>query len=277
MKTFLRIANSKPFVFTLLILLIWIVLAGLVNSIVIFLFKIPLDNPIVLQAGNIVATFILLIITLSFGWLREIGITKFGVPSTWLITLVLAIYIIIVGFFSFFEDITFAFNSLYSTQEARNILIRSILVGFVEETVFRGVLLYSLVRAWGKTRRGIVASIIVQAALFGIFHSLQVLAGATTNAAMANVLETFIFGVLAGAVVLFGGTLWPAIVLHAASNAFILIKGLSSPWIDPVSMGYIKEALLELPLALLCLWIVIKKRPVQKSSSQINTESSVSA
>jgi membrane protease YdiL (CAAX protease family) len=273
MKTALHIANSKPLIFTLLILLIWIVLAGLINGIVIFLFKIPIDNLIVLQAGNLVATFILLIIYLRFGWFHELGITKFGVPSTWLFTLAISIYIILVGFFSFFEDIAFVFNSLYTTQEARNILIRSILVGFVEETVFRGALLYSLVRVWGKTRRGIGASIIVQAALFGIFHSLQVLAGETTNVAMANVLETFIFGVLAGAVVLFGETLWPAIVLHAASNTFILIKGLSTPWIDPVFMGYIREALLELPLALLCLWIVLK----QKLYSQRNAETDVSA
>ena len=266
MKTFLRIANSKPLVFTLLLLLIWIVLAGIINGIVVFLFKIPLDNLIVLQTGNLVATFILLIITLRLGWLYKIGIVKFGVPSTWLITITLTICIIIVGFFSFFEDITFVFNSLYTTQEARNILIRSLLVGLVEETVFRGVLLYSLVRVWGKTRRGIVASIIVQAALFGILHSLQVLAGASTNAAMANVLETFIFGVLAGAVVLFGGTLWPAVLLHTASNAFLLIKGLSNPWIDPVSIGYIKEALLELPLALLFIWIMLKKQPFQEPS-----------
>jgi Type II CAAX prenyl endopeptidase Rce1-like len=90
-------------------------------------------------------------------------------------------------------------------------------------------------------------------------------------------LGTFIFGVTLGVFVLFGGTLWPAIVLHAASNAFILIKGLSSPWSDPVSVGFLKEALLEIPLALLCLWIMLRKLPVQKSSSHTNPETSISA
>lgn len=277
MKTFLRLADNRPFTFTLLTLLIWVALAGLVNVLVVFLFKVLLDNPIVLQVGNLVAIGILLIITLRLGWFHKIGITNFGTPFTWLITLALAIYIVIVGFFSFFEDITFAFNSLYSTQEARTILLRSLLVGFVEETVFRGVLLYSLVRVWGKTRRGIIASVMVQAALFGGLHSLHVLAGSTTSIAISNVLETFIFGILTGAVVILGGTLWPAILLHFVSNSFILIKGLSSPWVDPAFIGYLRQALLESFLALICLWIMLKKQPVQQLSSHINTETSINA
>jgi membrane protease YdiL (CAAX protease family) len=277
MKTFLRLADSKPLVFTLLTLLIWIVLAGLVNALLVFLFRIPLDNPIIVQSGNLVAACLLLYLMQRLGWLREIGITRPGVWSTWLITLAIAIYIVVIGFYSFFEGITFTFNSLYSTQEARAILASSLLAGFIEETVFRGVLLYLLIRVWGKTRRGILTSIIVQAALFGILHSLQVLSGVSTDTALANVLGTFIFGVTLGVFVLYGGTLWPAIVLHAASNAFIIIKGLSSPWIDPVSIGFLKEALFEIPLALLCVWIMLRKLPVQESSPDMNPETSISA
>jgi membrane protease YdiL (CAAX protease family) len=250
--------------FSLLTLLCWVALVGLVNGLAIFVLKIPIDNPYILQAGNLSATGILLVIAARLGWLGEIGITKLGKISTWLVTLALAVCIVIVGFYSFFEDISFALNSLTSTQEARTLLLRSLLVGFVEEAVFRGVLLYSLVRVWGKKRRGIIASVLVQAALFGIFHSLQVLGGASTSAVMANVLDTFIFGILAGAVVLAGRTLWPAIILHTVSNAFILIKGLSSPWIDPVSIGYLREALLVIPLVLLSLWVMLKVRPIQQ-------------
>jgi membrane protease YdiL (CAAX protease family) len=277
MKTFLRLADSKPLIFSLLTLLIWIVIAGLVNSLLIFLFRMPRDNPIIVQTGNLVAACMLLYLMQRLGWLREIGITRPGAWLTWLITLAMAVYIVVIGFYAFFEEIAFSFNSLGSTQEARTLLASSLLAGFIEETVFRGVLLYLLIRVWGKTRRGILASIIVQAALFGILHILQILSGVSTDAALANMLGTFIFGVTLGVFVLFGGTLWPAIVLHAASNAFILIKGLSSPWSDPVSVGFLKEALLEIPLALLCLWIMLRKLPVQKSSSHTNPETSISA
>ena len=85
MKSFLRFADNKPFVFTLFTLLIWIALAGFVNGLVVFIFKTSLDNPIVLQTGNLVATCILLIFTLRQGWFHKIGITKFGTLSTWLI------------------------------------------------------------------------------------------------------------------------------------------------------------------------------------------------
>ena len=276
MKALLYLADSRPLRFTLLMLLIWIVIAGLINGLVITLFKTSLDNPIALQAGNMISTCILLLVVLRFGWFYEIGITKFGTPSIWLITVALAIYIVLVGFYSFFADFTFAFDSLYATQEARNILLRSLLAGFVEETVFRGVLLYSLVRVWGKTRWGIVASVIIQAALFGVLHSLQVFAGVTIGAVLSNVLETFIFGILTGSVVLFGRTIWTVIFLHLVSNAFILIKGLSSPWVDPVFMGYLWQALLESVVAFICLWVVLKRKPVQHVSLTVNPEMSIS-
>ena len=38
---------------------------------------------------------------------------------------------------------------------------------------------HSLVRAWGRTNRGLVAAMVVQAALFGLLHAVQVLTGST--------------------------------------------------------------------------------------------------
>ncbi|MCA9935659.1 MAG: CPBP family intramembrane metalloprotease [Ardenticatenaceae bacterium] len=276
MKAFRRLAERRPVGFAFLLLLIWVVIAGLVNGLVITLFKTSLDNPIALQAGNLISTCVLLLMAQSLGWFHKIGIAKLGVPSIWLVTFALAIYIVLVGFYAFFEDFTFAFGTLYATQESRNILLQSLLAGFVEETVFRGVLLYAFVRVWGKTRRGIIASVMVQAALFGVLHSLQIFAGVTTDAAMANVLETFIFGILTGAVVLLGGTIWPAIFLHLVSNAFLLIKGLSSPWIDLAFIGYLRQASMESFVALICLWIVLKKKPAQHVSLKMNLETSTS-
>ena len=272
-----RFADRKPLMFGLGALLAWIVLDALVLGVLTLLLKMPIANPFVQVAGTLSATCILLLMASRLGWLHRIGLTDFGTLATWGLTLILVLYVVISGFYPFFGDLTFDPRSLVDTPEARAILLQALLVGFVEETVFRGILLYALVRVWGQTRRGLVASVVVQAALFGILHALQVLFGAAPSAALANVLETFVFGLGLGALVLSVGTLWPAIVLHTASNSFILIKGLSSQWIDPVFLGYLGEALFELPLALLGLWMMVKVRSVRQPAPRTMLETNLEA
>ena len=272
-----RLADRKPLVFGLVALLTWIVLDALILGVLTILFRMPIANPFVQVAGTLSATCILLLIASRLGWLHRIGLTDFGTLPTWVLTVVLALYVVMSGFYPFFGNFTFDPRSLVDTPEARAILLQALLVGFVEETVFRGILLYALVRVWGQTRRGLIASVVVQAALFGILHASQVFFGATPAAALANVLETFIFGLGLGALVLSVGTLWPAIVLHTVSNSFILIKGLSSRWIDPVFLGYLGEAFLELPLSLFGLWMMVKARSVRQPAPRPMLETNLEA
>ena len=42
------------------------------------------------------------------------------------------------------------------------------------------------------------------------------------------------------------------------SNSFTQIKGFSSVWVTPNYVGYLRGALVELPLVLIGLWIVLK-------------------
>jgi membrane protease YdiL (CAAX protease family) len=272
MKPISRLADKKPLLFGLLALLTWIALGALINGIVAFLLKMPFADSFVQLAGISGATCILLLLAFRLGWLGKIGITDFGTLPVWALTLLIAIYVVLAGWYSFFGQITFELSSLVDTPEARAILLQTLPVALAEETMFRGIVLYALVRVWGQTKRGLVTAVVVQAALFGALHALQVLAGTTLDAALANVLATFIFGIWVGGLVLSVGTLWPAIVLHTASNAFILIKGLSSRWVDPVSLGYLQEAFFEIPLALLGLWIMLKVRSVRQPSSQVMPE-----
>jgi membrane protease YdiL (CAAX protease family) len=260
MKKISRFADRRPLLFVLLALLAWLVLGAFIMGGIVFLLKAPISNPFVQLASTVGATGVLLWLAFRLGWIRRIGITHAGTLRTWAVTLVLVLYVILTGFYTYFGDITFRVGSLVDTPEARSLLFRMPLVGFVEETVFRGILLYALVRVWGKTKRGLVAAVLVQAALFGALHVTQVVAGTTLAAALANALGCFVFGIWLGALVLSVRSLWPAIVLHTASNAFILIKGLSSPWVDPISLAYLRGALLDLPLVLLGLWIILKVR-----------------
>jgi len=269
-------ANRRPFVFGLLILLAWILLAGFITASVVQLFQLPLDNPFTHLAGTLSATVIVLFYTYRLGWLQEIGVTDFGTINTWGLTIILGFFVVLSGFYAYFGNLSFELNALYDTSDARVILLQTLLTGFVEESIFRGVLLYAFVRIWGKTKKGLVAGIVTQAALFGVLHALQAFYGVTPVAAAANVLATFIFGVWLGILVLLSGSLWPAILLHTASNAFLLIKGISSSWIEPAYLGYLREAIVGLPLVLIGLWVLLKagahRRFVLQMKSQVMSD-----
>jgi membrane protease YdiL (CAAX protease family) len=267
-----RLADQRPGFFAVLALLTWVILDVLIMAIAALLLKMPFASAFIRLTGMLGATAILLWVSFRMGWLGEIGITKPGTWRTWGIALVLAIYVLLFGFYAYFGDFAFQLRSLFETKEAREILVQMLIVGFVEETVFRGILLYALMRVWGRTKRGLVAAVVVQAALFGVLHALQAFAGLSLAAGLANVLATFIFGLWTGVLVLAVGSLWPAILLHAASNAFTIIKGFDSRWIEPGYAGYVRGALVELPLVLLGLWILLKVWPGRRASLQAKVE-----
>jgi membrane protease YdiL (CAAX protease family) len=257
MKSAIKFNERKPLIFVLVIIMAWMSLVFVVAILAGFLLSKPIVDPLSQAVGTLVATLILLLGAYRIGWLNRIGITNFGSVSTWIATLVLSIYVLLVGFFAYFGDVSFQFGSLLD-QEAWPILLQGLRAGFVEEVVFRGIILYSLLRVWGKKKWGIVAALVVQAVLFALPHALQVLADVTLASAISNVLATLIFGLWTGTLVVAVGSLWPAILLHAVSNSFTHIKGLSSVWFTPGYLGYLRGALVELPLVLIGLWIVLK-------------------
>jgi membrane protease YdiL (CAAX protease family) len=103
-----------------------------------------------------------------------------------------------------------------------------------------------------------LASVIVQAALFGAVHVLQVAAGSPLAAAPMVVLNCFVSGIWWGAMALRWGSLWPVVLLHGLSNAAVLVKGLSSPYIEPAARGYARATLLEIPLLALGVWLLLR-------------------
>ncbi|MGD2165139.1 MAG: hypothetical protein PVH50_06390 [Anaerolineae bacterium] len=106
-----------------------------------------------------------------------------------------------------------------------------------------------------------------------VLHALRTIVGISPAVALLNVLSTSVFGVWLGPLVLAIGSVWPAVVLHAASNAIVPINGLSSTWLDPVSLGYIQATLFDFPVTLIGLWMTQKVRPPSYSTTPKLSES----
>jgi membrane protease YdiL (CAAX protease family) len=97
------------------------------------------------------------------------------------------------------------------------ILPLALFVGFYEEVVFRGFLLGRLHVLFGSERarlRTSVAAVALSSVLFALGHAYQGALG---------LVQTFVAGASLATLVLLTRSLWPAIVAHAAIDAFGLV------------------------------------------------------
>ncbi|HZE39701.1 MAG TPA: CPBP family intramembrane glutamic endopeptidase [Stackebrandtia sp.] len=108
-------------------------------------------------------------------------------------------------------------------------------VGFLEELVIRGVVLFLLVYAWRERTYGVVAAVLASSALFGAAHIVNSAFGgdAPWGETLPQVGYAFLIGVGVSGLVLRTNTLWLAIVWHAAFD-FVGI-GLVGPSAETVT------------------------------------------
>lgn len=94
-------------------------------------------------------------------------------------------------------------------------VVSMLLIGYVEEMIFRGFLFKALI-----PKDGVKIAVIVSAVTFGIGHIVNLLAG---QANLETVIQVF-FAVAWGFIFTFvfykSGSLWPCIVAHGLVNAF---------------------------------------------------------
>jgi len=88
------------------------------------------------------------------------------------------------------------------------ILATTLMVGFVEEAFFRGLMLNAL-KAHGFWRAAIITSI-----LFGLTHAMNLLAGKSVTEQAAQIVYALAFGFAFAALVLKKGILWPLVIAH---------------------------------------------------------------
>jgi membrane protease YdiL (CAAX protease family) len=84
----------------------------------------------------------------------------------------------------------------------------ALMVGFVEESVFRGLMLHAI------QPRGLWKAAIITSLLFGVTHALNVLTGRSLGQGAAQVLYTVAIGFAFAALVLRKGIIWPLVLAH---------------------------------------------------------------
>lgn len=106
------------------------------------------------------------------------------------------------------------FNLAYTGLNQVWATLSMLLIGYVEEMIFRGFLLRALL-----PRDGARKSIVIVAVTFGIGHIVNMLAGQATVETMAQVIFAIAWGFMLTIIVYKSGSLLPCILAHSLVNA----------------------------------------------------------
>ena len=206
-------------------------------------------------AGALAFLFILQ----RLGWLRAAGFAHPPRWRPWRLALPAIVYGLIVGQVALFGDLGF---DVPDPGHAASVALNMVVDGGLQEIAFRGVLLYGLVRVWGGSRRGIAASVLLSAALFGGLHILNVAGqGKALPVTLLQIAATLLSGITYAALVLHGGSIWPVVLWHGLLNAAASARAVGVPGFEETTAMWVRVILYNLPLTLYGLVLLRRLRP----------------
>lgn len=160
------------------------------------------------DSTKVLAVLFYLLILWWFGWLRPAGFLSLGKWQVWLIMVAASVFELALTLYVINGH--FAWRNLTNLANPPAYL----LVGLFEETAFRGLILYAFLRSWEDERFGVLKSVLISSLLFGIAHLATVMTGNTLPGAIFQASSTVISGILYAALVLYGRSIWPAVIGH---------------------------------------------------------------
>jgi len=199
MKNF---ATQRPalFAFLLMLALEAIVLGALLLSNLAGIPILSLDLPILLLNAIVAA-----ILIGAMRWWKETG---FNAPSEWKnMRLYLLPLALLVGPTLFFQP-----QIPSPASKIIILIIVTLLIGFQEEAIFRGI----LIRAFRP--QGVMKAVLISAALFGVIHVNSLLVGRDPIFVLSQVVASFLGAIGLGALSVRTNTLVPLVLLHAFND-----------------------------------------------------------
>lgn len=261
MKT-ATLARRYPIGFALVLTAVWVVLLLVFMIVAATILQKPYGDARTVSIGRLAVTAGVLFLAWRLDWLEASGITRSGSWRVWLLALGGLVYFASASLYSFYGRVTFDFSSLLRLPDARTVITIHFIAGLSEEILFRGLALYALIRAWGNTTRGILGSVLLASALFALVHITQVFTyGAPISSVLLLVLQASVIAFWWGALVVMGGSIWPAVLLHFVVNAVVAVQGLTTPMVETGILAYRQLLWFSLPLAVLAIGLLAKNAP----------------
>jgi membrane protease YdiL (CAAX protease family) len=256
MEKLQRFALQHPLSFSILAILLFFAAAAAFAGLALLLLGGTLSDDRIQLAGQAGATLLLVLTIWRLGWLRATGVARLGNRRVWVLTALALLWLLPLTLYAFFGTVRYA---LPDSPDLAATAATTFAAGVVEELLFRGLLLYVLATAWGPSRRGRVAAILVTSVLWGSLHLVNA-TGGRIEETWLQVLNATLSGIWYGALVLEAGTIWPVVLIHGLVNTVTATHALGVPgYASHVVAGYRLATLFELPWLLYGLYLL--RRP----------------
>lgn len=264
MKKFEKFSVHHPIIFGFILIMLFTLLSTLTWPITRIY-----PHPEEYEVGNaisklmIAACFMLLL--WGFGWLKPAGFSSFGRKQVWFLVIVLIIYKAILGVYAFTGSLQF---SLPSASFTLAVILYTFATSLLEETMYRGLLLTAMAKAWGRTRRGLFAAAILSGLFWASLHLFNLLVR-PFPLVMMQVLEMSLVGFLYAAFVLAGRSIWPAVIIHWATNAAVSLRVVQIPNFSETNTAWGISFLITVPLIAVGIYLLCKtKLPTQARNEE---------
>lgn len=161
-------------------------------------------------AGRVVICIFAVAMLVGLGWWREVGFRKM---ASWRILVPYLPVFIVVVLFKILDLLTLGIH----VTDLKLILVGLAVYlagGFMEEAVFRGLLLRAL-RPGGLLQAAVISSLI-----FAVVHFINLIGGANLNDTLLQVVMAFFAGFCFVAPLAVTGNIWPLVGIHFLTNFF---------------------------------------------------------
>lgn len=220
MKRFKVFATLHPALFVLFIVLISVLLIAIAYLWGVLFPGSALCQYVGQSLLQAVSTLCLVFLLWRFGWLQISGFGSLGRGRTWIIIILPFVYTLAKDIYFLTGEFSF---ELSNPRLGFWLGLSGLTTGLFEETVFRGVVLSSLLLLWDHSRFGLTKSLSVTALLFGGIHLVRLVENPvpqTVLAMIAAVLAGFFYGVIS----LSGGSIWIPIAFHGLYEAALSLN-----------------------------------------------------
>jgi uncharacterized protein len=216
-------ADRHPYWFVTILEIVVIAVYLIAGTLAHFL---NLTNPGLYGLANFILTIIVAIMLTEMSWWKAVGF-RFPDRRGDLLYFLVPFILMFINFIPGVEVKSFRY--------LLEVAVITLMVGFVEEVIFRGLMLHSL------KGRGLWKAAIITALLFGLTHALNVLTGKSLAEDVAQILYAVAIGFAFAALVLRTGILWPLILAHWLINFINFIEKpgftYSAPWNVLIPVG----------------------------------------
>jgi membrane protease YdiL (CAAX protease family) len=247
-------ALRQPLLFVILLILNSLVVEILAGFLMVVFFNVEQTDPMFTFAILLIITLYLGFILWSFKWLKAAGVAFLGSWKGWGVALVLLIYYLFELIYSFFGEFSFT----VPPTAVNGLRIPNVFVGAMfEEVLFRGAILYTLMRAWNTTRRGVLKAVVISALFFGVIHGINAITGDASEA-LGQIAIALFEGVWWAAIVLRWGSIWPVVFIHGIANWVLQTKAINYADYHGTVGSYALAVLFGLPLVALGVWWIFR-------------------